>query len=480
MSELINEHVKSEFKRFFEYAFKCNPQYWQSLSGWEVLGKVKTPEDDKLFNRLINNVIRSEDNLKRIISDSSLNSAQELKYYAYLFLKDMGRAEGFLEHKLPEVPQQFADIYDKPSKLMDIVRDPSKSIGLRQQALGRIKELISWNKLPATIFDKAVFDQEKWSIWRGRASAYFQPDTILDNLKTCPNYIKHIPVLFPSALVKSNANMEDLINIVPACGIPYRRALIAFYRAGGEQREKMLDIIIEAQTRLLTQRFAVAFEYGFFIRRNRNGSGYEAFIYILSNNFNANDPSYNYWITKIREKGVSVTDNSGDAGGKEAFYGSFSGLREAERIAGIVWQRYRKEQDEEYPARLAQYEKELEPATFSDSAIARAGDYIDSGYIALKNKIGEVKANELWNNPENLLRAIEGKFSGEWKNIFATRLFEISIVTFGEQKRVMAGLLDIYEDMFFGESFAVPLVDTNIVEIVDKNLLGKEEEKKEL
>jgi hypothetical protein len=146
----------------------------------------------------------------------------------------------------------------------------------------------------------------------------------------------------------------------------------------------------------------------------------------------------------------------------------------------IIWKAYRKEQDEEFPALLAPYEKAMEAAAFSDSAIARAGDYTDSGYIALKNKIGEAKANEVWNSPEQLLKAIEGKFSGEWKNIFATRLFETSIVTLNEQKRVMTGLRDVYIDMFFGDSFEIPLVDMNLVEVVDKDLLGKEEEKKEL
>ncbi|CAL7961388.1 hypothetical protein GAMM_200042 [Gammaproteobacteria bacterium] len=100
MSDLINEQVKEEFKRFFEYAFRYNPKYWQELPGWEVLGKeaARTQKDTAVLNRLISSIVTSEQHLKRIINDSSLDPVQELKYYAYLFLKDMGKAGG-----LPEI-----------------------------------------------------------------------------------------------------------------------------------------------------------------------------------------------------------------------------------------------------------------------------------------------------------------------------------------------------------------------------------------
>jgi nitrogen regulatory protein PII-like uncharacterized protein len=76
----INEHIKEEFKRFFEYAFRYNPQYWQEISGWEVLGKsAKTLQDTATINRLLSTVVTSEQHLKRIINDSALDSAKELK-----------------------------------------------------------------------------------------------------------------------------------------------------------------------------------------------------------------------------------------------------------------------------------------------------------------------------------------------------------------------------------------------------------------
>jgi hypothetical protein len=112
--------------------------------------------------------------------------------------------------------------------------------------------------------------------------------------------------------------------------------------------------------------------------------------------------------------------------------------------------------------------------------VADAEDFcIDNNYMTLQKKLGEVRAKELWNSPEKLLQAIEGEFSGEYKNIFATRLYDLRILTPEEKKRVEIGLRNTYEDMFFGDSFEVQIIDPNKFEIVDKDMLLDHEENKE-
>ncbi len=443
MSELINEHIKNEFKRFFEYAFKCNSQYWQGLSGWEVLSKIRTPEEDRLFNKLVTKVIQSEDSLKRIINDASLNFVRELKYYAYLFLKDMGRAEGIPEPKLPETPPQFIGLvgaYDNPNRLMDMVKNPTKPSDIRQQALNRLKELVPWNKLPATIFDREIFTREKWADWMVRSGG-------IDGR----GEYKNIDRNFYIAKILGHAKGANW-------------AAVNLYAEGYMLAVGAVPTVtLPAPTSPTKQPCAPRpaqwpsnIKYG-------HPAGMRA--------YQAELDRYN------REKAACDQASAEYERARVAYNSALAEYNNVAQCSGYisqVWAKYRKEQDIDFPTQWAQYERALEAVTFPDSGLVKAEDlYTGTGYMVLKNKLGEAKVKELWNSSEKLLQAIEGKFSGECKNIFANRLYDIAILTLGEQKRVIAGLLEIHEDMFFGESFGpVPVVDTRNVTIVDKNMLG--------
>ncbi len=444
MSKLINEHVKNEFKRFFEYAFRFNKQYWQDVSGWEVLGKVRTYEEDKVFNRLITSIIQSEDRLRQIINDPELNSAKELKYYAYIFLKDMGKAEGIQEPKLPEAPENFTGFYDNTNRLVDVIKSSSKPSDIRQQALNRLKELVPWNKLPTAIFDREVFTQGKWADWMTRSSS-------IDGRGSYKNIDRNF----------------------------YNAKMLEFAKKGSWDSfslyaEGYMLAVGEAPTVSLpkpsspTKQNCVAnppqwpsnIKYG-----HPAGMGV----------WNAEVARYN------REKAAcdqAATDYNNAKAAYDNALVEYNNVAKCSEYINPKWKKYRQEQDEEFPSLLVKYEREIETAVFSDSAIVKAEDlYSDNNYLILQNKFGEAKIKEVWNSPEKLLKVIEGKFSGELKNIFAIRLYDLTILTLEEQKRIMAGLRDIYEDMFYGESFVVPLVDTNVAEVVDKSMLGAEETK---
>ncbi|MDQ1317234.1 MAG: hypothetical protein QG588_885, partial [Candidatus Poribacteria bacterium] len=89
---------------------------------------------------------------------------------------------------------------------------------------------------------------------------------------------------------------------------------------------------------------------------------------------------------KLREKGINFVTNT-DQPGKEAFQRNRNKLVISQEIAETVWQKYRREQDEEYPTLLAQYEKSLEPAKFPEHAVTETEDISgDKRYIILKDK----------------------------------------------------------------------------------------------
>lgn len=83
----------------------------------------------------------------------------------------------------------------------------------------------------------------------------------------------------------------------------------------------------------------------------------------------------------------------------------------------------------------------------------------------------EVIAEKLGDDPEKLLKAIEGEFSCKCKKLFASRLYDLSTLTPEEEKRVKVGMRNIHELMFFGDNVKIPIVDTNKAELVDKGYI---------
>jgi hypothetical protein len=310
-----------------------------------------------------------------VISSSGLNSAKELRYYAYLFLKDMGREEGVAEPQLPKIPKQFAGIYDNPGKLIEIIKNHNQPLEMRQTALARVRELSPLNNYPENIFDREIYRKQATEILRKKVAKVVS-ETIAG---------------FRSAYYVTDEEVNEVLSQT--------------YSPAGNAEQAIQEKL-------------------------------------------------------FRHPGSEVFDEKWERKMVE---------EEVQRLLAKLMV-------EEFPALLAQYESELNKAVFPDSAIARADDlYTDSYYLILQGRLGEARAKEIWNSPEKLLQAIEGKFSGECKNIFAARLRDLTILTLAEQKRVVAGLRDIYEDMFYGESFGpIPLVDTNVVEVVDKSMLEAE------
>jgi len=422
---MINEHVKSEFKRFFDYAFKFNIGYWQDFSGWKSFwGKIRTPDEDKLFNRLVNDVIRSEEGLKKIINDPQLASAKELKYYAYIFLKDLGKTEGIAEPALSIPPEQYAGIYDNPSKLINIIRDSSKPSDVRLWALNRVKELSPWNSYPTTLFDREIFNRKKWDNWMGRSSS-------IDGRGS----YKSIDKNFYNAkmLEHAKSGRENAFSLY----------VEGYILATGEAPKIALP---DKPTEPVRPPFPSGMK-----------TGHPAAF---------NIPWYRDAITNYNNEKATYPSRILE----------YNNIKKCIELIPKEWSKYRKEQDEEFPPILSQYEQALAVDVFSDAKLTTT-DYTNNDYLILQNRLGEAKAKELWNSPEKLLQVVEGEFDGELKNIVAERLYDMTVLTFAEQKRVLAGLRDVYVDMFFGDSFTVLPVNPEFAEVVSNEELSKEEQK---
>ena len=417
----INEHIKEELKRFFEYAFRYNPQYWQEISGWEVLGKesARTRQDTATINRLLSTVVTSEQHLKRIIGDSALDSAKELKYYAYLFLKDMGKAEEPAP-KLPEVPAQFTDSYDNPNKLLEIVMDLNKSHELRQQALKRVKEFVLWCGLPDEIFDREIFNRKKFEDFIDSVTQYGN-FTIIQEVLALADERK------PMFRYKNEpfGYLTDYTENADAKTIAFIESAV---RSSYGDSEKVISTLLKVGHRYLD---ALAIDKrGQFLKESKD----------------------------LRDMLIE---------------------RYTKKVKLLVQrqvEKYRKEQDEEYPTLLTQYEKSLEPARFPEHAVTEIEDITDKRYVILKDKLGEAKANKFWNSHEKLLKGISGKFGVELKNIFTSRLFDISIIAPSEQNKIIDGLGEFHEYMFWGDSMNIQVIDPSAFNIVSKDKLFVEEQ----
>lgn len=516
---LVNNHVKKEFKRFFEYVFKAKPEYWQGVLGWEVLGKNKTPEEGKLYNKLVSAIVQAEESLKRIINDASLNSAKELKYYAYLFLKDMDKAGEIQEPQPPEV----IGVYDNPSKLIDTVKDSSKPADVRQKVLERIKELMPFNKLPAALFDKGVFNNSKWENIKREAQGKVDLSSIdRDWLRrAAPEIINgrwDYVDLYIKGWIWHRGNTDNLKEFLEQDVYAIRNQADQDAYNAREQADQAAynTRVRDHQNGINARKAAIDAEWngihgdleGRWGGHYQNNTPYGRYTDSLWNWYSSRPlqdleagggwttlgwqvPAFytnggldflNNLDARVRSNRRRLAEWNSQNQGLPARTSltrtpTPRGAVDNGRIA-TYWQAYRKEQDEEYPSLLAQYEKEMGSVNFADAALTKVDFSSDINYLFLKNKLGEARANELWNSPEQLLKAIAGKFSGEYKNIFAARLYDLTIVTLDEQKRVIAGLLDVHEDMFFGDNVGpVPLVDTDKVTIVDKSVLDGGENK---
>ena len=404
--ETITPQVKAEFKRFFEYVFKHKPDYWQELKGHDVLGKARTSaEEYKLFNRLLTEIIQSDVHLKRIIDDQNLNTAKELKYYAYLFLNDTGKAEGITEPKLPEAPEQLAGSYDNLNKLVEIVKDQSKPADLRQQALNRMKELSPFSTLPEKVFDRSVFNAEKG--WVEIPEEPWEP---------------------PSKPLSFDALVNRLYEHT-------RRVSREYYESIWIKKDE--DRLMEA-----LRYFAGLSPDGLIAESDILDKGNSPYY----------DKRYEFAIEDILDRCVENKR-------LEILHNKY--INELQE-----WQKYRKEQDEEFPKRLSDYEQQLETVILPESTLTGMKDFSDDiRFLFLKEKLvskGEEYVKKLWNDPEEMKQIImagdtedgpQGDPNYPLKLFLYDRLGDIHIITYKENRQLRFRALSrsFQADMTWGD-----------------------------
>ncbi|CAL7960056.1 hypothetical protein GAMM_130008 [Gammaproteobacteria bacterium] len=451
MNELINSHVKSEFKRFFEYAFKFNPNYWQELSGWEVLGKLRTlAEEIVKFNKLLTSVIQSEVHLKRIISDSSLDSAKELNYYAYLFLKDMSKADGLQAPKLPDAPAQFAGIYDSPSKLSNFIKNPANTADMRQQALARLKELVPWNKLPDRVFDREIFNSKKWEELKGEAYnkvdlSAINRDWLARSAYEASGGRWEYVDLFIKGWIWANRGLADVnghmahdINRLVPSRLPYPPEPKDSYedvrREYGYADKEGWEFAFNGQSIEALEQYSRTLISGSYEGKYQdiyklNGGKYLEFI-----------------ARKRRERAAYNNQVNAINAARSAKIQQLVG--DINNHVNQLWAIYRKQQDEEFPALLSEYEKSIEVASFPSSELSIEENFTgDKNFLFIKEKVGEELIKQIWNDPVKLTELLldetkpEASFP-DVKKILLHRLLNISIVTLKEWREIRETLID--------------------------------------
>lgn len=491
MSELIDDKVKSEFKRFFEYAFKFKPEYWQELSGWRVLGKQpREVAEDIELNKLITSVIRSEEHLKRIMSDTRLDTAIELKYYAYLFLQDMGKADGLQERKLPETPEQFIEIYDSPLKLLDFIRNSSNAADLRQQALARLKEVILWCKeLPERVFDREVFSRNKWNKWLSRGNGY-------DGLGGYKNIDRNF--YYNKIKQYSESSSWDAVDLyvegyVQVIGAKPTDAVV---QPSIVQAPLSYDSLIERLYKILRSAPNDAIhadldyeEYkDFAYCRLIASKNKDTILAILSRQIDCPAPGVEgisgyflykdgrYYMRRSTDTGVTNMLRAclENLNAKEAHTAYQQKLEIYNRLSSLVdnkYNEYRKQQDEEFPALLSQYEKSLALVSFPEDPLAyiKNFDNKDHGFIVVEDKLGQV-AEELWKTPAAIKKAILSKDSKSrpdypFKAYLYKRLRDIDIITLKERRELLAEVLALQLDIVAGDRKEIPFGD-NVIDIL--------------
>ncbi|CAL7961397.1 hypothetical protein GAMM_200045 [Gammaproteobacteria bacterium] len=381
--------------------------------------------------------------------------------------------------------------------------NPSKPPELRQQALKRVKELVLWSSLPDKIFDREVFHAKKWeelkstvqgkvdlsSIdreWIKRAA----PEIINGRLDYVDLYIKGWIWNHGNANNLSEYLEQDVYAIRDQADQNDYNNRARDHQNGINARKAQIDAEWEGIHGDINRRWGGHYQnktaWGCYTDSLWNwyssrplqdleaGGGWKTLgwhvpVFLVNDGLD--------FLINLDARVLSNRRSLAEwqrSPGYQARTPPPRGSVNNERVSAY-WQAYRKEQDEEYPSLLVQYEKSLEPAKFPEHAVVEIEDISgDKRYVILRDKIGEAKASKLWSSREKLLDAISGKFSGELKNIFASRLCDISIITASEQNKIIGGLGESHEYMFWGDSMNIQVVDPSIAR-VNKNELFAEE-----